>query len=366
MKKIIGILMMSFIILLVGCAGNVENEDYREGDSGIVENPIEVGWSRPGVQVDEEVLGEISELTHLFADGNRVIRVDLASGEVVDSFEFGEHQTVGAIRSIDDGFYQATVSYIDGMMFNRNYVIFDDNFNYIETFERNMMGASRFVDGVLYTYALTGPVDPPWQFIRNNGRTGEREILFETSVALNAHEFIDDNHILVNSWIDSGSASFQTIFEILDFSSGNTQPIETISNFSILHVVSNGSQIIITENEMHESVTREYGISSTNQVVIFDIETMTHQVVQLEVGDSHLARLTEDGNHIVSVNVAESVFRKYDLSGGIIAETSIELPEYFSFLRSDLIQVAENVYFIRINTVSDDGINDFHNLLVQL
>jgi len=109
--------------------------------------------------------------------------------------------------------------------------------------------------------------------------------------------------------------------------------------------VFNGSSIMFNE-VWHHWDQREL----MNEVIVFNLENMSSEVIQLGHGDSLWARPSFDENYIVTINENESVFRKYDMNGNIVAETEIVIPFDFDNDSFEIFPLTDEIYAIHIHT----------------
>jgi len=383
--KFFGLLIIAF---LVACQSN--EVPYTEiGDPEATEIEV-VNNGNSDIQTEDdpdEELVDLEPIPYIFRnhitrrnenqltrqDSNQVYLMDLTIGELIAIYDgFDEEDFVNNVWDLGNGYYAVFVGHgISsehhlGTQTERNFriVIFDENLNHLESLpydeeEFLFLWSSilRFVNGELYIYGWEWGIGPLYNFQRINIHTRETETLFQGNQILRLNEFIGEHQILVSEFVppEYGAAEmdFRTLYGVLNLETGIAELFEIEQNYSYEHFIIGGSQAIMTERDPREMFA---DVDITNKVVIINLEDMSNEVVQLAYGDSFSARLSFDGNDIVTINVTESVFRKYDRNGVIIVEMDLELPaEISSWNPFEIIPVTAQIYVIRINPAYLEG-----------
>ena len=318
-------LVVLLLVLLSACTIN-RDEITEDESAGIVLSPI----------VDNEVIEELAVLDpmpHISAYQNQITLLDLVTGEILANYDFNEEERIDEVWDLGDGFYAAWGggwrNHPQGFVENDfRIVIFDENLTPLETLlyddeELPMLFLSvlRFVDGELFVYGpdnrnINWDTDSTTNLLRINVHTEEIDILFEVELSLFFYEFIDDQQILVFDQItDWAAGRVHTQYGVLNLETGEIQSFVR-EGFAQGHIDFHGSKVLIAE--------RHVTVEVENEVIVFDLEDMSSEFIQLEHEESRWARFSLDGHHIVTINEEAYVFRKYDLNGAIIAEVDIE------------------------------------------
>lgn len=329
-----------------------------------------------------EELANLEPMPHIITNGpeslivNQVILLDLVTGQPMEVHEFGEYDFVYQVWDFGNGFYGAVVAEEDSWSrsarFNTElpddadfserwnnirFVIFDENLNPIDTLVHEWLSkvyqrqafAVKLVEGQLHIYDFEFCDQYKiWSLQEFNIHTGENTILarvFELRNQMNPASFIGNNKMLMAEWVwlDYDS-QHDIIYHILDLETGELKSLG-VHDFQPGKLAFNGSNILINER-----------YTFFNQVIMLDLENFSTESILLTggiglwVGDSIWINFSYDGNHIVSVNEGESVFRKYDLNGDIIAEADIIIPfpignDYF-----EIFPLTEQIYAIHTQT----------------
>ena len=357
-------------------------------DQNVVYLPTEANDDPIEIEIIENEwfleLAELESMPHIVTNGwsstqvNQVILLDLTTGEPMAIYEFGEYEAVEQVWDLGNGYYAAWVgdedlwnrssrlgidlpddfefSWGDELERNFRIVIFDENLNPIDTlpysekmhsvifFNRHI----RFENGELFVYDFAPyGQDITWHFQRVNLHTGEITVLFETQNHISTHGFIGDNQFLVTDWLYPNGIKYG----IFDLETGDITFSEQQQVFDFGNFVLTGSNLVMSE---HQWGWRS-GPELTNQIMILDLEDLSREMIQLAEGDSVWARPSYDGNHIVTINESESVFRKYDMDGNVIARANIVLPFDFDNYHFEIFPITEQVYAIHIHTPLLDG-----------
>ena len=367
--------------LLVGCGANEGAlEGNTDSGNGTYEEIENENLQTDSVGVIEEV--ELEPIPFIFRNrmtgygqlNNQIFLMDLTTSELIETYEVDGADIVNEVWVLENGYYVAWIG--NGWAWNfefesqteRNFrlAIFDENLNYIESLpydEEEFLflwnSLLRFEDGVLYVYGWVWSIEAITDLQRINVHTGEITTLIEGVPFMNLEGFVSSNQILVTKFeapeLGATDMTFYTHYGILDL---ETKEVDLLTEVNYSHALAiiKGSQAILTERDPRGMFTIA---EPTNQVIIFDLENRSSQMIQLAYGDSESARLSYDGNHLVTINVAASVFRKYDMNGEIIAEVSIDLSEKNSpldipeevlpFESFEIIPVTDQIYIVRIN-----------------
>ena len=323
---------------------------------------------------------------------NQVLLLDLTTGELMATYEFDAYEIVKQVWDLGNGYYAAWVGYeplcdrerrrewILGDWseempdsdfrtpeeLNFRLVIFDSELNpidvltYTEQLSTNLTWWSnvvRYVDGELFIYNFVPSVgfdmmyfgwdtdlELPWNFQRMNAHTGETEVLFRAEEDVPLYEFIEDNQILVSSFVYLYDG---TSFGILDIESGEMRFSEKNAFSSDGIILTESPRVMFNERFLHWYWDRS---NVRNEIILLNLEDMSTEVIQLAAGDSFWARPCLKENYIVTLNEVDSVFRKYDLNGNLVAETDIIIPFDFDNFDFEIFPITENIYAIHIHT----------------
>ena len=211
--------------------------------------------------------------------------------------------------------------------------------------------------------------DPLTIFQRVNVHTGEIEDLFEIEVSLRLHKFVNEHQIFISDQtVDWVAGRVHTHYGILDLQSGETHLFNR-EDFAIGSLDFKDLKVLISNNPSLEFYSQE--------VVIFDFENMTSELISLEEKDVFSTRFSYDGHHFVTINGEESVFRKYDLSGVLVVELELDLPrtiigvsetfedEIFHY-GFEIFPISEDTYVLHINVLGTYFGNDHHIQIITI
>ena len=326
--KYIKILVVLFTVVLISACNTTEDSVINRNETtGIILTPV----------TDDEIIEELEHhdpMPHITIDQNQVILLDLITGEALEIYEFDQQEIVNQVWDFGNGYYAAWGGMLgfDAEGFVENdfrIVIFDENLNPLETLLYDeielpvlFFSVLRMVDGELFVYGQgwneNWATESMTNFLRVNVHTGEVTTLFEIEHSLRLHEFISDNQILVfDQTTDWNAGRVHTQYGVLDLDTGEVQLFER-EGFAQGHVDFHESRVLIAERHVTTVVN--------NEVIIFDLADMSSTFIQLEDEESISVRFSHDGNYIVTINEEQSVFRKYDFNGVIVAEIEIDLP----------------------------------------
>jgi len=302
---------------------------------------------------------------------NELLLIDVITGDIVATHEVEVGYSFFEPIDLGNGYYIIEMASRDDESLEYMIVILDAMLNIVDTVFYDIdlvsplhVGFFKFTEGELIAYALemwdevpVGNLNP----VAFNLHTGEIEILAEVDEFIsNMHRFVGENQIfttqLITLW-DQGRIT--TSYGIIDIETGETHFFEK-EDFGYGNIDFHSKRVLMSERH-------SMGPALINEVLIFEIETMTSTSVILEDEESHWARFSYDGNHIMTINEEASVLRKYDFNGVIIAEIEVEIPSvvtasedyandpnaYF-WQTFEIIPLAENVYVIF--TISTFGI----------
>jgi len=231
---------------------------------------------------------------------------------------------------------------------NFRLMLFDNELNRLETLEGDLgfLRVShvllRLEDGnvVAYRWSHTESGED-LDLLRMDLRTGEVETLFVGigDVGFTLWEFVGEDLIVLSGRF------FDTVpdkmyYGVLDLGTGEIHLAEA-GAIMVGQVVENGDSVIFTEVDV-----RVFDIALFDEVLVFNFQSLEGVVVNLFPEDSLWARLTLDGKYVVTVNLGESIFRKYDLSGSIVAEVplTIDFPERLQDV--GIVPLTENYFVI--------------------
>jgi len=330
MKQIKMMALLFSLVLMSAC------DDGGDGASNTIPIVDETTGVFLTLPTDEEVIEALDGLdiiSHVTIEQNQLILMDVKTGESRVRYELDAHEVIGQVWDLGEGYYAVWggISGYDDEGFVVNdfrLMILDEHLTLLETLTYDdelpelFVSVLRLVDGELFVY---GPAfnenwdtEPMTDFLRINVHTGEVDVLFEIEDSLQLYDFISNDHILVfEQIVDWSAGRVHTNYGILDVETGDTQLFER-QGFAHGSVDFHGSKVLITES--HVTTEVEHG------VIIFNLDDLSSTFIQMEDEESMWARFSYDGNHIVTVNEAELVFRKYDFNGEMIVEIPIELP----------------------------------------
>ena len=381
--KYIKILISIYILcLLVACNSNEQDQltlpnDEMGEEEFIIPDPV--GIVRESITDDGliEALEGLERLPYLtrISEGEllKLATMDLVTGDILATYELAEDEGISFSKRLDNGYF--VVRMADRFWQEEEsefpFIIFAENLVPLETiwFEGDVlpfwMEIVKIVDGQLYIYGWgwSGGWDDleDWilvniEFLRVNIHTGEVEVLFEHGSEMQSyilHQFINETQILTSALTtNEATGEFSTSVGILDLELGELVDEFELDHFDILSPDSQGSRILLSESRIAPGRER-------NEVLVFDIDSRTHKMVSLGFSEENLfqesfwARLSLDGDHIVTVNEAESIFRKYNMEGGVVAEVEIEIPvfDYYGFEvenNFEIFPISDFIYAIHI------------------
>jgi len=392
MKYINFLILLTALVFLSACNGsNAENTNNTEALETVSEDTThEITATQPTETITIGI-ADLEPIPHIFRDMNRYVNrvtlIDLATGENIAIHEFDEYDAVEQVWDLGNGYYAIWVGHeelfnreirlrrLDGNMDsdgvdaefmspserNLRLAILDENLNYLESLQIEgyflpIFATLRFAEGEMFSYGWRPNDTLTFDFIRMNLHKGEREVLFTRDSPLNLRSFIEDNKILVDSMGEMGVYPYRAYYGILDLTTGDAELFDR-EYFHVRSVVPRDGKVMFSEFDNRMS-DREL----LNEVIIFDLETEIGEVVQLGHEDSIWARLSFDGNHIVTVNQRDFVFRKYNMDGDIIAEVPLTSPLPDNIFDIAIFPVTDRIY--TIHTI--EHMRDRHIQFIEL
>lgn len=320
-------------------------------------------------------LENLEPIPHIVSNGfhsiqaNQVILLNLATGQPIKVYDFDEYDVVTSVLDFGNNYYGAWVSNEDlwtrswrlglelpedhDFSYHREHnlklVIFDHNLVPIDTlymeeelslfaFDLNKQNTV-FENGELITTTASWVTG---NYQRINIHTGEIEVLVENLENMNIMSLINQDQAIVESWTELENAELG----ILNFQTGEVAPFE-IQDFLPNTFILNETTILVKE---YKTCWNWRNTGVTDRIMIIDSQSFEIEMIQLEKGDGRWAQPSYDENHIVTVNENESVFRKYDLLGNVVAETGIFIPFNFRNDLFEILPINDEVYAIHIHT----------------
>jgi len=384
--KYVGILaLLLMLTLLSGCSRDGGNDYDDRAETAHVSNEM------PQIQIPDEVIEEVANLEpvlHLSYELNEVSLLDVTTGEQVAVYAFDEDEVVERVWDLGDGYYAAWVGeeslwvlaqrlwleegntgmadvefdYRNQSEHHFRIVIFDANLTVLDAVpydEEELMSlfgsVVRFVNGEFFVYGTHLDsncfLNAACDFQRINVHTAEIETLleFENSQPLISHGFVGDQQMLVTVSNSSGgpgqteAPSFSIRYGIFDLETQELQLFEK-ENFWKLEVIYTDSTMLISG--MNTEAGWAMG-ERRGEVIVFDIASMTSEVIQLGYEGDFTMQFSFDGNDIMIINDTESVVRKYDLNGEIVAEVEAGLPSDLNALNTHIFPLNERIYAIK-------------------
>ena len=297
---------------------------------------------------------------------NEIILIDLLTGEPLARYNFGERTNVLNYWDLGNGYYFVGVMYWGtGGIYDvvNKIIIFNEDLEVINVMPYNQtliesiyFSFLSYVDGEFFIYSLepSGINNHTPRQVRNpvrfNLHSGELERLAEINEPLWAvRRLINDNQIFVTERIilfDEGRMI--TRYGILDLETETVKLFEK-ENFGYGRLDFFDNYVLIAEGE-------SVGPPLRNEVVIFDFENMSSQIIELSYMESVWARFSYNGDYIVTVNEEESVFRKYNFDGEVIAEIEFESPDnlvHYDVASDHLLYARNTTYRFDIIAIND-------------
>ena len=394
MKYVYISMWIVLITMMVGCNENENSE------SNTTVNDLNQQFSDE-YKVDEiDDLVEIGDLIldnirpYFINEGNRIYVYDLKTWSLSFTYEVENYDIAEVVEVLENGYLRVFVrnydawdlawqewwannddwperddygEFIDFTLPEENgypmlntFLIFDKKFNLMDSFSlENFYHIlfSKYENGELILYVETVNLDDlasrMLTYYRINFSTGERDELFQMSADIRILGDVDDHHFLgLSDYFYFGEQIGQeappmfreTSFGLVNIETGEKN-FFTVEDFGHGDTGIVGSWLLISEmNSPH--------LEQTNRVILFNMETETYEIIQLLPNDSHIVQLSSDGNHIVAANLAENLFRRYDIEGNVLFETSIEIEfelifgELLPFHHVRLFEVDEHMYAI--------------------
>ena len=328
--------------------------------------------------VDElSEIGIVPYLTGVLNDEGiqSLVMIDLLTGEELATYKSAEGQVTSSVGDLGDGYFLASVTpmFWDDDMLDTIFIIFDETLTVVETisFQGEVLPAVydivELVDDQVFIYGWGWTGDwEDWtddtELLRVNIHTGEFEVLFEADLgmlsrAYNLHQFVNGTQILTSSLRTvEETGEFSSHIGILDLELGEFIYELELDSFALgWHIDFYRSKVFFSERRIATGRGRD-------EVVILDTESWTYQMVSLGVSaeeflpESSWARLSLDGNHIVTINEEQSAFRKYDMDGVMISEVELEILElgYEGFDMANSFQIfplTEQIHIIHTESM---------------
>jgi len=351
---------------MAGCEN--ENNEINE-----INNVVNEMSRKPQeeIQNEESIFENIKP--YFLGEGNRIYIYDLKTWNLVFTYVSEDYDIIGVSEILENGYFLAFARNYDawdlawqewwannddwperdedGKMIDFSLpdvdenqlisiLIFDESFNEVGRFilDDNHQAHPplntefwKYENDKLFLYG--GRVDlnvltsRTLTYYRFNVGTGEIDEVFQLYGDIRLLGYAGDNHFLgfgdyfyfgEEGHGGGGSQQFrETSFGLINIETGEKN-FFTVENFG--HGRKDRVDSLLLISEMSGP-----NLEQTNRVIVFNVETESYDVIQLLPNDSHIARLSLSGDYIVTVNLAENLFRKYDMEGNIIFETPIEM-----------------------------------------
>ena len=410
--KYVYIVILIILMTMTGCTkndGNHFNSISYENNQQYTNKFQVAGESE---SIDEPVEESIFEIIipYFIVIENRIYMYDLKNWSLVLTYTIDNYDVVNEPKILENGYFLVSArnytpnelawkewwasndewpeeddyGFVDFTLLEEyddylmtSYLVFNESFNYIDSFlfENNFsVVLSRYNNGELIFYVnrvdLTNPANRILNYYRINLSSGKIDELFQLHGDIQILGYADENHFLgVSSNFYFGDQIGQetpllfreTSFGLICAETGEKN-FFTVENFGYRYTIIAGSLLLLSEMNMSN-------LEQTNRVIIFNMETNSYDIIQLLPNDSHIARLSLDKNHIVTINLAENLFRRYDMTGKILFETSIEMEfemifgEVFPFGRVQLFVIDEHIY--SIHYISQEGYRQVEFIRVE-
>jgi len=306
-------------------------------------------------------------ISHQLMGLNKISLIDLTSGETIAYYKFDVDYQIHDLWDLGNGYYAVHVWRIDDETFSdidHQVIIFGEYLEKLEVIFYDVeatsplfFGILALLEGELIAYTMEpGHVEQirePLNLMRFNMHTGEIENLIKMDEYVgHLHQFIGENQIFITDrviFFDEGRMSSK--YGILDLETELTH-FFIKEDFGYGHIDFRDSQVLISEGF-------PVGPPLRNEVIVFDVENMSSKIVQLEDREGIWARFSFEGNHIVTINVDEFVFRKYDFSGIVVAEIELERPSHVEnvsgfedFTDFEIFSITDEIYAIHTSVSS--------------
>jgi WD40 repeat protein len=129
------------------------------------------------------------------------------------------------------------------------------------------------------------------------------------------------------------------------------------------------TNVLVSEEQ--EEFLRDDVHQVHHAVLLFDMATLESRLLELQAGDSNMARFSYDGKSLVTISRDFEYFRKYDLqTGEIIYEVDLEpIPELVEFGQIStsvdpvIIPISDSVYAIALFNDELFGFYGVHQLI---
>jgi len=306
-----------------------------------------------------------------------VLLTNLLSNDILASFSVTEGSIIHRTFNFNNGYFALLVGYAnttsDGVIeFAENeylhYIILDESLAVLEvvyltnehlqsSFSHPSVQNIYFEDEQLIIYYVVGWVQAYWdeelQSIRRyNVHAGETDILFEVSdesLSINEISRVTD-HIFAftaNRIDDELNLHYGFIcFE--------SEEMTTFSEpFNLGMITTSSNYVLLTESVDPQNAMQGIFEVTRGEVIILNTETGNQYFIPLDGLESTWARLSLDGQHIVTIDKDSSMFRKYDInSGDLVLEQVINID---GDVLETFTPLTTNTYLIISGNRNSDG-----------
>ena len=397
--------LMFLVLFLVACDENTTfDEGLQQSVAGENENVTNL------TELNETLF--FSYLTYHEAE---VLLIDLATGDVLASYVVDEtYATVAEVFDFGNGYFAALVGILSPQEIafrNRDFdaewvehdarprfLLFDEHLDLLEVFWLDetpyeiyfpwMYGLLTFKNNELIVFFQTfeDPDFPEILFQSYNFHTGELITIAETDIVLLDFISIDSEQLFFRGAINETGDPFAPAtlaYGVINLVDGTiVKQRQDTFNTAL------GSQIDISNArallpEQLEVFMFEDNQQAYHAVLLVELVTLESRLFELQEGDSHLARFSYDGNHLVTINTVFTpiedsfirefaYFRKYDLeTGAVVFETTLDpIPELVEFeqiqtwVTPAIVPISESVYAIVLINQTFFGFYNVHQLIV--
>jgi len=340
MKRIKFLGMLFCLVILSACTSGLELEkELQEVDIPNIADLDGIEWISYMLEaeISDDIVYELERLekqpylfTYRSSDDEvaRIMLIDLTSGEIDNILEGRKEQSFLDISLINEGYY--VVEVLDMETWERYLILLNSEFQLLKETRYDVPvllslwdTVARIENGELYIYGFDQSMD--WskgamgELLRVNLHSGEYEVLFEAEATMRLIDFVGNEKVFVeNRVIDIDSETFEIYYGVLNLETGEFNVFES-NGFVAGEFDFQNLKVLASENISADE--------NRNEIIIFDLSDMSSHILQLKDNDSHFVRFSHDGNHVVTVNGYESVFRVYDVKGNVTIELDIEFPE---------------------------------------
>ena len=367
--------LIAIVLMLVACNGESEPVGRDETDQASV---VETEWrnseSEP-VRGDADFIDDaiLDSALHLVWGSNTtyVILIDLLTGNELTEFSVESGQIIWSIFDFGNGYFGALLSNLTdgGMMWNMNddsvthdeenwrYLIFDAELNIVDDIlitDENLQSLTghfttyvSYQGGELIIYYITHL--EAQNIYRYNAHTGTTEIFLEI---VDDTLFFGDIHMMPSRYLVFRGTrlddEINVYYGFVDLGD-NEMTIFSESSFratsNLNGLIVSGSHLLINEDFSAPMMGGGNVLTvERGEVLVAHAETGNNYVVQLEGAESVWARLSMDGNHIVTVDETGNYFRKYEISNGnLVYEVRLDVKIHTGWAL-EIISLTENMY----------------------